>query len=128
MSKITMLKEEYDEFLKLEMKKHKELEGKFREEGNIDESNFQKIRYNVVDIFQKMINASYAPALKANSITVLAKNYRGYYDRIPTNWRINLQKAREFNSVKDIVVEEIKLEKLEEIFNEFDKLVDKYSN
>lgn len=128
MGNLIALKEEYEAFLQAEMQKHKDGEVKFREEGAIDESNFEKIRYNVVDIFQKMLNASYTQAMKANSIEVLAKAYRGYYDRIPTNWRINLQKAREFNSVKDIVVEEIKLGKLEEIFNVFDQLVDKYTN
>lgn len=126
MSNIKLLKDEYEVFLEAEMQMHKENEVKFREEGALDESNFEKIRYNVVDIFQKILNASYSQAIKANSVEVLVKTYRGYYDRIPTNWRVNLQKAREFNSENNIAVEEIKLGKLEDIFNVFDKLVDKY--
>ncbi|MGL4773210.1 MAG: hypothetical protein ACRC2K_06555 [Clostridium sp.] len=128
MGNLEMLKKEYGEYLQAQMDFHKQEEIRLKNEGAKDESVFEKIKFNVVDIFSKMFNASCMKAMKNNNMDEVYQAYKGYYNNIPRSWRENLKKAREFNAVEDVTIEELKLAKLEEVFNVFEECFNKYKS
>lgn len=114
------------------LKKQRECEEKIKnleKEERKDEANLIKIRWNVYGIFasifkthmnhvQKKINSSEDEQYKK-----FCQMYKSQFDNIPTAWKLRLQKAKEFDKIEDILVEEIKLavvEELKELFLSFE--------
>ncbi len=80
-----------------------------------DESNLMKIRINVYGICKTLFEVS----RKQNAGEALKEDYLKRLTRLPENWKISYEKAKEHNDVEKIVIEEIKLQTLEEVKNEF---------
>lgn len=83
-----------------------------------DEANFIKIKMNICDICKTIYDVS----AKTNSGEALREEYLRQLTRLPENWRIALDKAREHNNTQKIVIEEIKLEMLQMIRLKFEEL------
>lgn len=52
----------------------------------------------------------------------MREDYLQRLEKLPENWRVSLEKAREHNDVEKAVIEEIKLQTLEEIKNKYEEL------
>ena len=83
-----------------------------------DEANFIKIKMNICDICKTIYNVS----AKTNSGVALKQEYIRQLTRLPENWKIALEKAREHDNVQKIVIEETKFEMLETIKSKFGEL------
>ncbi len=83
-----------------------------------DEANFIKIKINICDICKTIYNVS----MKTNGGVALKQEYLRQLTRLPENWKIALEKAREHNNVQKIVIEETKIEMLEQIKLKFEEL------
>lgn len=83
-----------------------------------DEANFTKIKINICDICQTIYHVS----AKTNSGVALKQEYLRQLTRLPENWKISLEKAREHEDAQKIVIEETKLEMLEIIKRKFEEL------
>jgi len=87
-------------------------------DSKYDESKFEKIKENVIDIYLKMINVSVKQSNQ--ELDKFIKVYSQYFERIPKNWITNLEKARQENDFEEVFIEELKLEtmnKIKRIFN-----------
>lgn len=83
-----------------------------------DEANFLKMKGNICDICRTL----YSVSAKTRSGAELKAEYIRQLTRLPENWRISLEKARAHNDVEKVVIEEMKLEILEQILVKFDEL------
>ncbi|MBQ8821570.1 MAG: hypothetical protein IJZ82_02925 [Lachnospiraceae bacterium] len=83
-----------------------------------DEANFVKIKINICDISKTIYNAS----AKTNTGDALEAEYLRQLTKLPENWRISLDKAREHGDIQKSVIEEIKLEMLQTIKTKFEEL------
>lgn len=98
----------------------------------IDESNLEKIKLNIIDIFVKMFNVSYNKVCKANNSNAnevyrkLYETYLGYFEKIPAAWREKAEKDKQFNMTKEYVIEEIKIHEMEEIKKSFIEYYNKH--
>lgn len=83
---------------------------------NDDEANFYKIKWNIVDIFEKMYHAS-ANQLKDKSnatdelwLEAFEKQYLAFFSKIPNAWVINLEKCEKHGLYSEAHIEKIKIE------------------
>ncbi len=83
-----------------------------------DEANFTKIKINICHICKTIYNVS----AKTNKGESLREEYIRQLTRLPENWRISLDKAKEHCDVEKIVIEETKLEMLQMIKAKFEEL------
>lgn len=83
-----------------------------------DEANFVKIRVNICDICKTIYNAT----AKRFSGEAVKEEYLRQLTRLPENWKISLEKARQHEDVQKILIEEAKLETLEAIKAKFIEL------
>ena len=83
-----------------------------------DEANFIKIKINICHICQTIYNVS----AKTNTGEALKEEYLRQLTRLPENWKISLDKAKEHGDVEKIVIEETKLEMLQNIKAKFEEL------
>ena len=82
-----------------------------------DEANFVKIKINICDICKTI----YAVSTKTHDGVALKEEYIRQLTRLPENWKMSLEKAKEHNNVQKIIVEETKLEMLEIIKTKFEQ-------
>lgn len=83
-----------------------------------DDANFIRIKINICDICRTIYNVS----AKTYSGVALKEEYTRQLTRLPENWKISLDKAKEHGDTKKIVVEETKLEMFAEIKQKFEEL------
>lgn len=83
-----------------------------------DEANLVKIRINVYGICKIYFETE----SKNKSGKELQEVYPQRLERLSEPWKISLEKAKEHEDTKKAVIEEIKLETLEDIKNHFVKL------
>lgn len=83
-----------------------------------DEANFIKIKINICDICKTIYNVS----ARSNQGEALKEEYIRQLTRLPENWKITLDKAREHGDVEKAVIEETKLDMLQEIRAKFEEL------
>ena len=82
-------------------------------EGRQDEANFVKVRANIYDVCRKVTNALLdRPDAGKEAVKTQLERFR-------TVWGAALEKARENGDAKGIVVEETKLEALEDVISHF---------
>ena len=81
-----------------------------------DEANFTRIKINICDICRTIYHVS----AKSYSGVALKEEYLRQLTRLPENWKISLEKAKEHEDVQKIVVEETKLEMLQLIRTKFE--------
>ena len=83
-----------------------------------DEANFAKIKVNICDICKTLYQVSLK---KAENREAFIEEYLRQLTRLPENWKISYEKAKEHGDATKIVIEEIKLEVLETIRNSFEE-------
>lgn len=84
-----------------------------------DEANFVRIKMNICDICKTIYNVTEKRTTPDN----LREEYLKQLTRLPENWKISLEKAREHEEIEKIVVEEIKLEMLKQIIGMFEQIM-----
>ena len=82
-----------------------------------DESNFEKVRANVYDIFRTML--SVAAATGKGDADAVRRFFLQKTEQLPAAWRASLEKANEHGDAAKAQIETIKLETLEEIKKAF---------
>ena len=84
-----------------------------------DEANFVRIKMNICDICRTIYNVTEKRTTPDN----LKEEYRKQLTRLPENWKISLEKAQEHGEVEKIVIEETKLEMLNQILGVFEQMM-----
>lgn len=118
MSILINLKEDYLREIKKMEDQHKKNARTLSEEDANDEAILENIKLNIIDIFVKMFNISFDKASKFNGedkvkLEKLYEGYLSFFDKIPANWYINMEKAKKFNKMEEYYKEEIKIEMAE---------------
>ena len=80
-----------------------------------DEANLMKIKANIYGICKTF----YEVVSKTNSGEALKEEYLKKLSILPQSWKASYEKAREHQDVEKVVIEEIKLETLEEVKTKF---------
>jgi hypothetical protein len=83
-----------------------------------DEANLVKIRTNVYGICKTYYNV----VSKTKEGVAFKEEYLSKLSDLPKNWKVSYDKAKEHNDVEKIVIEEIKLQTLQEIIDRFMEL------
>ncbi len=95
----------------------KQQEKALQEDNRKDEASFQKIKSNVYDIFKTV----FAVAQKAGGGNPQA--VRQFFwektEQIPANWRAAYQTAKLHDDAEKILIEQIKLDTIQQIRDEF---------
>lgn len=86
-----------------------------------DESNLTKIRINVYGICKTLFEVSAKQKIKEE----LKEDYPKRLTKLYENWKLSYEKAKEHNDVEKVVIEELKLQTLEEVKNKFMELWEK---
>ena len=84
-----------------------------------DEANFVRIKTNICDICRTIYNVTEKRTTPDN----LKEEYLKQLTRLPENWKMSLEKAREHGEVEKIVIEETKLEMLSQILGVFEQIM-----
>lgn len=86
-----------------------------------DEANLVKIRINIYGICKTVWQVVVQGQAKddAGTENSLSDVYLQRMASVSRNWRVSYEKAKEYNDVEKLVIEEIKLETLEEIKRKF---------
>ena len=108
----------YIEYLDETVKELKKDEEEFIKASRKDEANFIKIKINICDICKTIYNVS----ARANSGVALKDEYIRQLTRLPENWKMSLEKAKEHGDAQKVVIEETKLEMLQIIRAKFEEL------
>lgn len=85
-----------------------------------DESNFEKIKANIYDIFRTIFSV----ALRNGNGDADAVNrfFLVKMEEIPSNWRLSYDKAKQHDDVHKMQTEEIKLDTVREIRAAFERI------
>ena len=108
----------YIEFLDQTIEELKKQERDLIQNNRKDEANFIRIKINICDISKTIYNVSAGK----NSGSALKEEYVRQLTRLPENWIISYQKAKEHGDVQKILIEETKLEMLQMIKDKFENL------
>lgn len=105
-----IIKQPFTEKLVL-MKMEKQTEiTQFEEENRHDEAKFSKIELNIIEIFEKMFEASQkAGGGKKEGLTSAGEQFLGYFEKIPGSWKVNLEKCEAFGHDEEAHIERLKL-------------------
>ncbi len=80
-----------------------------------DEANLVKIRINVYGICKTVFGV----AEKQSAGELLKEDYPKRLTKLSENWKVSYEKAKEHNDVEKVVIEELKLQTLEEVKDKF---------
>lgn len=99
-----------------------------KNEARDDEATTEKIKLNIVGIFEKMFLVSYRKAMQCNDgdaakLQVLKDNYMGHFNKIPMSWYQRLEKAKEHEDFETIYIEEAKIATMQKIKALFEEMV-----
>lgn len=108
----------YIEYLDENIKELQKQEKEFIQTNRKDEANFIKIKINICDICKTIYNVS----AKSNSGAALKEEYVRQLTRLPENWKISYEKAKEYGDAQKILIEETKLEMLQKVKAKFEDL------
>ena len=86
-----------------------------------DEANLQRIRANVYGICLTILEV----VSKTKEDSALWEEYLHKLTNLPKNWEISYEKAKAYNDVEKILIEETKLEVLQEVKEKFLELYKK---
>ena len=93
---------------------------KLNEDGRMDEAVFEKVKSNIYDVFHTVLSV----AVKAGKEDADAVKtfFVQRSEQIPAGWAAALEKAREHNDTVRMRTEQIKLDTIHEIREEFDRI------
>ncbi|QNO15079.1 hypothetical protein HYG86_10040 [Alkalicella caledoniensis] len=104
------------------------------DEERQDEANFEKIKTNVYDIFEKMFNISYKNIYSAKNqantdrekYQLLEVEFLKFLEKIPAPWKQKAIKDKEHGLIEDLIIEELKISTAEEIRDLFQHKYEKF--
>ena len=108
----------YIEYLDETIKELQKQEKELIQTNRKDEANFIRIKMNICDISKTIYNVS----AKKNRGIALKEEYARQLTRLPENWKVSYQKAKENGDVQKVLIEETKLEMLQAIKDKFEDL------
>lgn len=114
MRDINWLKENYSNFLRDKQERLEKTIEDLQNQDCVDEANLGKVRINIVEIFHKMFNISLS-----DNPEDLREKYLGFFDKIAGPWYRNKEKALEFDNEMEALIEDIKIQEVEELKNQF---------
>lgn len=94
-----------------------------------DEANHAKIELNVIEIFEKMFIISYQktkPMIQSDeekALEVLSHTYLAYFDKIPHNWQVNLEKSIQYQDSETEYIERLKLNQANTLKTHFNEVM-----
>jgi hypothetical protein len=102
---------------------------RLKSEARDDEAKIEKIKLNIVGIFEKMFLVSYKKAINlkdddVKKIEVLKTSYMQHFDNIPKNWYDRLNKAKEHKDFETAFIEEAKIDTMKRIRTLFEKVLE----
>ena len=109
-------KSNYVNYLSTLIEEYHKKEEELRLDDRKDESILYKVRANICDIFLKMVNASdkKIAGMKLTSEEAQTKafleDYLTWFEKIPANWKSNLELAKKHDDILVVETEEVKLE------------------
>ena len=117
---IDIFKEAFQSYLHGEKKELNDRAMQYRQELREDEAKFALIEANIVDIFDQMFAVSYKKnATQSTWQDGLKETYLGFFDKIPNNWKINLEECKAHGLEEEVFIETIKLNRAETIKEAF---------
>ena len=105
------------------IEKYQEQENELIAAERKDEANFAKIRINICDICKTLYGAS-EKIVQAKGVATeeaFKEEYLRQLTRLPENWKMSLERAKEHGDSTKIVIEEIKLETLQMIRDKYEQ-------
>lgn len=86
-----------------------------------DEANFYKVKWNIIDIFEKMLGVSVkhanslSPSTELEWLTIFESHYMGHFEKIPKAWQLNLEQCIQHDLAQEAHVERLKIETANDI-------------
>lgn len=112
--------EKFNLFLEEEKQNCLDREAALKQEERKDEANLCRIEGNIYDIFKTLLLTSVKAVEKQGlseeeSLPEIWKEFQRKAERVPQNWRMSYEKAKEHDDVEKILIEEVKLAAVEKI-------------
>lgn len=121
---IDIFKELFQSYLQGEKKWLHDQAMQYRQELREDEAKFALIEANIVDVFDQMFAVSYKKnATQSAWQNGLKETYLGFFDKIPNNWKINLEECKAHGLDEEVFIETLKLNRADAIKEAFLKLL-----
>lgn len=110
--------EKFNLFLEEEKQNCLDREAALKQEERKDEANLCRIEGNIYDIFKTLLLTSVKAVEKQGlseeeSLPEIWKEFQRKAERVPQNWRMSYEKAKEHDDVEKILIEEVKLAAVE---------------
>lgn len=90
---------------------------KLEAEGRQDEANLDKIRLNIVNVFDTLLSAD--ESFCRGDHAAFLRRYEERFTSIPAAWQSNLEKAIAHGDASVQMIEEVKLQTANDIHNAF---------
>ena len=114
--KVSELNRWFNEKTEMCSKRNREL----NEDGRADEAIFEKVKANIYDVFCTVLSVAVRTANGDEDAV------KGFFvqraEQIPAGWAAALEKAREHNDIARMQTEQIKLDTIHEIRDEFARI------
>ncbi len=114
--KVSKLDSWFEEKIALCGKRNQELNG----DGRTDEAIFEKVKANIYDVFRTVL--SVAVKTGNGDADAVKTFFVQRAEQIPAGWAAALEKAREHHDIVRMQTEQIKLDTIHEIREEFIKI------
>lgn len=108
---------EFLNYLDISIKKSQDMTQELIKDNRKDEADHEKVKTNVYQIFKTVFQV--ITRQKASELDNIKKLFLEKLETIPANWKTSLESAKKFQDYEKILIEEIKLQTLEEIRNTF---------
>ena len=118
-----ILIENYKKYLQaMKLDKHNQIKS-FAELHCDDDVTLSRIELNIIDIFEQMFNASEKKALSGNApLQTLHDTFLGYFDKIPSNWHLQLEQCQKFGDEEGAFKENLKINQANSLKKTFIKM------
>lgn len=113
--------ENYKMYLETIKAEKKETIEKFVRMQCEDDAMFAKIELNIIEVFEQMFSASEKKALsdKNTPMESLKNAYLGFFEKIPTNWHVALEKSIKFGNDEETHKETLKINQADAMKTKF---------
>lgn len=108
---------EFLEYLDISIKTSQDMTNELIKDNRKDEADHEKVKTNVYQIFKTVFQV--ITIQKALGLDEIKKLFLEKLKTIPANWKASLESSKKFQDYEKILIEEIKLQTLEDIQNTF---------
>ena len=112
----------------MKLDKHNQIKS-FAELHCDDDVTLSRIELNIIDIFEQMFNASEKKALSGNApLQTLHDTFLGYFDKIPSNWHLQLEQCQKFGDEEGAFKENLKINQANSLKKTFIKMYEEVNH